>query len=145
MPRYVDSSVLLSLALGDANAHRAYALWTADTERVSSLLLDVECTTVLRRVPEERLGRTASGLAFERLDTALEEVTLKPLDAEVARIVRDTPALAACRSLDAAHLATALYFHAAAEGELELLTFDVRLARAAVAVGLTVCGVSSGA
>ena len=50
MPAYFDSSVLVSLLVGDAQAKSARELWHGETERVSSIVLDVECTTVLRRL-----------------------------------------------------------------------------------------------
>src|SRR6266542_4448139 len=136
MPAYFDSSVLISLLVGDRHASRARELWHDEIERVSSILLDIECTTVLRRLP--RAGRHAEGRkAEERLVLALEEVTLKPLDEDIAAVVRSTSALSSCRTLDAVHLATALYFRAA-EPDLRVCTFDARMAEVAVRVGLAV-------
>lgn len=80
MPAYFDSSVLLSLVLGDAHAARAQELWQAEPERVSSMLTDTECTTVLRRILPAAWTKSARRAAEQRLDIALEELTLKPLD-----------------------------------------------------------------
>jgi predicted nucleic acid-binding protein len=137
MPAYFDSSVLLSLLLGDVHATRAQELWHAELDRVSSVLLDIECLTVLRRATEASSDAAERRAAEERLRLALEEVTLKPLDEDVAAIVRGTAALGACRALDAAHIATALFFRAA-EPELYLCTFDSRMAEVARRVGLVV-------
>src|SRR5512143_1866532 len=120
MPAYFDSSVLVSLLVGDAQAKSARELWHGETERVSSIVLDVECATVLRRLA---LPSRARQQAEERLSVALEEVTIKPLDDDVATVVHATPELSRCRTLDAVHLATALYFRAA-EPELRICTFD---------------------
>jgi predicted nucleic acid-binding protein len=133
MPAYVDSSVVLSLLIGDAHARRAEELWHADLERVSSVLLEVECVTVLRRVAEPEQRRAVE----QRLAAALEEVTLKPLDEDITSIVRDTTRLAGCRALDAAHLATALYFRAV-DPALVVHTFDARMAEVARHLGLDV-------
>ena len=138
MPAYFDSSVLLSLLVGDDSAPRARSLWHEETERVSSALLQIECATVLRRLPRAGVSDADRREAEWRLDAALEEVTIKPLDEEIAAIVRDTPALGGCRALDAAHLATALYFRDAAAPELVVCTFDSRMAEVAARVGLSV-------
>ena len=140
MPAYFDSSVLLSLLVGDAHAHRARDLWHEESERVSSTLLEVECRTVLRRLPQAGVSEAARRGAERRLDAALEEVTIKPLDEQIAVIVRDTFQLGGCRALDAAHLATALYFRDAAEPDLVLCTFDTRMAEIAARVGLRAVG-----
>ena len=140
MPAYFDSSVVLSLVLGDVHANRAHELWHDELERVSSILLDVECTTVLRRVPAAQWTRAGRREAQERLSTALEEVTVKPLDEDVADLIRTIPGLAGCRALDAAHLATALYFGAAADSDLRVCTFDTRMAQVARGLGLEVNG-----
>ena len=139
MAAYFDSSVLLSLLLGDANASHAQALWRSELERVSSTLLDVECTTVLRRAIPARLGPAQRQELESRLSTALEEVTLKPLDEDITSLVRDTPALAVCRTLDTAHVATALFFRGG-DPELPICTFDVRMAKEARELGFTVHG-----
>ena len=138
MPAYFDSSVLLSLLVGDVNAPRARGLWHEETERVSSALLQVECATVLRRLPRPGVSDADRRKAERRLDAAIEEVTIKPLDEEIAAMVRDTPALGGCRALDAAHLATALYFRDAADPKLVVCTFDSRMAEVAARVGLRV-------
>jgi predicted nucleic acid-binding protein len=140
MPAYFDSSVLISLLVGDKQSGRARELWHGEVERVSSILLDIECTTLLRR-----LGQAGSSFdrdeAEERLSLALEEITLKPVDEDVAETVRSTPGLSGCRTLDAVHLATALYFQAA-DPDLLVCTFDVRMAEVAGRVGLAVFGSS---
>ncbi len=138
MPAYFDSSVLLSLLVGDALAGRAQKLWQAETERVSSILLDVECTIVLRRALTAGVTVADQRAAEQRLDLALDEVTLKPVDETIAEIAHDTPALAGCRALDAVHLATALYFRAA-DPELRVCTFDARMSEVARRLGFLVC------
>jgi predicted nucleic acid-binding protein len=138
MPAYFDSSVLVSLLVGDGQAKRAQELWHGEIERVSSILLDIECTTVLRRL---RQTSRQGGIdrAEERLVLALEEIALKPLDEDIAEVVRSTPDLSGCRTLDAVHLATALYFRTA-DPDLRVCTFDARMAEVAGRVGLGVCG-----
>jgi predicted nucleic acid-binding protein len=102
--------------------------------------LQVECRTVLRRLLQAGVSEADRRDVERRLDAALEEVTIKPLDEEVAAIVRDTAELGGCRALDAAHLATALYFRDRGDADLILCTFDVRMAEIAARVGLRAAG-----
>jgi predicted nucleic acid-binding protein len=135
---YFDSSVLISLVVGDAHAARAQSLWQSESERVSSTLIEVECTLVLRRAISGAAGDHRNGpQLIARLTQAIEEVTLKPLDPDIVSVVRDTPALAGCRALDAAHLATALYFRSA-DPDLYVCTFDGRMAEVAKRLGFAV-------
>ncbi len=139
MPAYFDASVLLSLVIGDAHAEQARALWHNELERVSSILVDVECRTALRRVPQASWIEAQRTDALQRLELALDEITIKPLDEDVAALVRSTPDLSGCRTLDAVHVATALFFRAA-DAELRLCTFDQRMAVVAARLGFVVCG-----
>ena len=138
MAAYFDSSVLLSLLLGDANAQWAEDLWDSELDRVSSLLLELECTTVLRRVLTAVREDVQRKETERRLALALEEVTLKPVDEDIAAQVRGSATLAGCRTLDAVHLATALYFRAG-EPDLRVYTFDARMAEIASRLNFTVC------
>ncbi len=138
MPAYFDSSVLLSIVLGDEHATHARRLWHDEIDRVSSLLLHIECATVLRRIPDAQLSGENRRDAEERLGLALEEVTLKPVDDGIAEVVRATSGLSDCRALDAAHLATALYFRDGGDAELRVCTFDARMGDVAARLGLRV-------
>jgi predicted nucleic acid-binding protein len=138
MPGYFDSSVVLSLLLGDQHAAQALELWHAELDRVSSVLLEIECRTVLRRLPAAELPDRQRRIAEQRLALALEEVTLKPVGDDIVAVVRETHSLGGCRTLDAVHLATALYFRAAAEADFRVYTFDLSMAELARRLGFRV-------
>lgn len=140
MAAYFHTSVLLSVLLGDERGAMALERWREETERVSSILLEVECRTVLRRIPSATITDSARTQAARRLETALEEVALKPLDEDILAIVRSTPELGGCRMLDAVHPATALYFRAAADNDFYVETFDARMGEVARQLGLVVRG-----
>lgn len=138
MPTYFDASVVVSLLKRNSGSARAASLWLAEPQRVSSTLLAVECLTAIRRSGET--GWPAARDSEPRLELILGDVTLKQVDEDVLEIVRRTPALARCRSLDVVHLATALHFADRTDEPFALATFDVRMAEVAAAVGLTVTG-----
>jgi predicted nucleic acid-binding protein len=136
MPTYFDASVVVSLVKRNPGSVRAAELWIAEMNRVSSTLLAVECMTAVRRGGAE--GWPSAGEVEPRLDLILGEVTFKQLDADIVEIVKRTPALARCRSLDVVHLATALHFAERSDEPLALATFDARMAEVAASVGLRV-------
>lgn len=135
MVAYFDSSILLSILLGDDHAAQGHELWTQESDRVSSILLEAECHTVLRGTATRKRSANERRVVLEQLATALDEVTLKPVDEDIVSLIRATPKLAECRTLDAVHVATALYFRAAADQALPLRTFDQRMAKVAARVG----------
>jgi predicted nucleic acid-binding protein len=141
MAAYFDASVVLSLLVVDEHAGRAGALWSRHLDRVTSTLTLIEALTVARRALQREPAR-AKKAAEDRLEALMEEVALKPLDAEIAERLRAAPELADCRSLDAAHLATALYFKVA-DPDLVVCTFDGWMAELATRVGLVCEGVEA--
>lgn len=129
MAFYLDTSAFMKLAVvedrsrqmrkwADAEEARSGALWSSD-------LLRTEALRAARRVSEEALEATR-----DRLDrTALMTITSDTFQ----RAGELDPAV--LRSLDALHLASALGLGDDLEG---VVTYDVRMAEAAKALGLTV-------
>ena len=67
-----------------------------------------------------------------------DELNFKPLDSSIEEIIRGTPALADCKTLDAIHAATALYFRRFVEGPFEIVTIDKRMTQLAGKLGFQV-------
>jgi predicted nucleic acid-binding protein len=136
---YLDSSTILRIILGQANALKE---WRSITRGVVSALVEVECLRTLDRL------RLSEGLddaeiasrreAVFRLVEAMEVVELtRPVLARAAH-----PLPTALGTLDAIHLATALLWKDRTEADLVMATHDEALATAARASGLRVLGVS---
>lgn len=127
LPIYVDSSALLKLVLPEPERpalEQALSRWP---DRVSSVLLAVECRRVVLRA-------NAPPAVRARLEEELASVTLIRLDETIQKLAgrigpRDL------RSLDAIHLATALSIGDVPEA---FVTYDDRLAAAARPLGLNV-------
>ena len=139
MIAYLDSSTILRIILGQANALKE---WRSITRGVVSALVEVECLRTLDRL------RLSEGLddaeiasrreAVFRLVEAMEVVELtRPVLARAAH-----PLPTALGTLDAIHLATALLWKDRTEADLVMATHDEALATAARASGLRVLGVS---
>ena len=124
---YFDSSVLLSILLGEERQEEAYGYWQ-NTIRVSSILLRIETILVLRRVYEANKNNFENDWLIKKtkiMDEYLNEVNFMILDYTIERGIYLRKELARCRSLDAIHMATALYFKELNHNEdTYLYTFD---------------------
>lgn len=126
MAHYIDTSALAKLVVAEPET-AALMAWFAERERnpVSCDLTRTELLRLVRRAAPDRVAR-----AREVLDSVtLIEVTTAMFEA-AGRL--DTTIL---RTLDAVHLAAALVLGDELDG---LVTYDDRLAQAAVANGITV-------
>jgi predicted nucleic acid-binding protein len=116
-------------------------LWQSAEERLSSSLLRIECVIAIRRASLLQGGTADDAWVQERLgllSDVLDELNFKPVDSSIEMIIRDTPALAGCRTLDAIHVATAMHFRPYAEGPLEIVSLDSRMRRVAGKLGFQV-------
>lgn len=108
---YVDTSAYLCVLLGEAGAE-ALARELAGAQLLSSALLVLEAHRTLVRL--SRGGLLAPPdlqSAIDRLEADLELFALRDLTLDLCRD-RTMPVVSTPRSLDLAHLRTALWFHA---------------------------------
>jgi predicted nucleic acid-binding protein len=138
---YFDSSVLMAVLLGESRAEEAATLWINREDKVSSILVEVECLNALRRYAS-RLGKTVSAKWLEEkisfLGESLTDLTSKHMDGEILSVVKAEAGLSDCRTLDAIHVATALYFKSKSGEDLDLVSFDDRMRETAKKLGLNV-------
>jgi predicted nucleic acid-binding protein len=121
---YLDASVVLADLFAEERIPPE-ALWRG--ELVSSRLLEYEVWT---RVYARAAGRT-HGPRLTALLAAVDFIELSPL--VLSRALRPFPIN--MRTLDALHLATIDFLHQL--GDIELATYDARLARAAGAMEIS--------
>jgi uncharacterized protein len=134
---YLDSSMILRIILGQANALKE---WRSITQGVVSALAEVECLRTLDRLRlAEDLADAEIALRREavfRLMEAMEVVELtRPVLARASH-----PLPTALGTLDAIHLATALLWKDQSGVDLVMATHDEALGTAARASGLRVLG-----
>jgi predicted nucleic acid-binding protein len=138
---YFDSSAVLEVLLGDTRSDRIIDCWADDGDRVSSILLEAECVTVLRRIEQEGRALRSSANTRKRLE-ALERylagVTIREVDSDVLAVLKQLPVLSSCRSLDAVHLATAMLFQQHLDEPLKLCALDERMRAAGAKLRLAV-------
>jgi predicted nucleic acid-binding protein len=135
---YLDSSVVLRVALGEPNRLKA---WSRITTAISSELVRVECLRVLDRM---RIGGAMDDRELARRRATMLEL-LDGFDmVRVNRAVLDRasePFPTLVRTLDALHIASALLVRSRYPS-LRFATHDDELAIAALAEGLPVIGTS---
>ena len=123
---YVDSSALLKLVVSEGETAALEADLATRDGLVTSSIAVVECHRAARRAGDRRI--------LQRTELVLESVYLLDLTAVVLERA-STLRPVAIRSLDAIHLASALSVD---ERDMEVITYDDRMADAARANGLRV-------
>jgi predicted nucleic acid-binding protein len=126
MAYYLDTSAFLKLVVAEKHS-KALRTWADrhDQGLISSDLLRIESLRVARRLGPEFLLATRE---------MLRAVNLVALTADICEFAAELdPAI--MRSLDAAHLATALQLGSDLDG---VVTYDERMAEAALHLGIRV-------
>ncbi len=133
MSLYVDSSALLKRYVDEPDSEAADTLLRSDPSLLTARHTVVEVRRNLARLLTER-DATAARSAF--MDD-LAALSLIELDANTCEMGAAIAEVTGVRALDALHLAAAQRAGGAA---VPFLTFDVRQAQAARALGFTVVG-----
>jgi hypothetical protein len=133
---YLDTSAYLCILLAETGSDRL-SRETAGAELLSSVVLVLEAKRNLVRLAREKaLSPAQYTAAIDRLDQDARRLTLRDLTLDLC----ESPALPAVvtpRSLDLAHLQTALWFHAVERID-RFVTLDTAQEEAAREVGLPV-------
>ena len=134
---YVDTSAYLCMLLGEEGAEKLSAE-TAGAELLSSVLLVLETRRNLVRLARDgALSAEQYKSCLQRVDEDQQLLVLRDLTLDLCSS-NLLPAVATPRSLDLAHLRTALWFHAQAR-IARFMTMDETQEAAARELGLP-CG-----
>ena len=133
---YLDTSAYLCLLLGEEGADRISEA-TDGAELLSSVLLVLESKrTLVRLARDGALTPDQYKICIDRLEADRDRFVLRDLTLDLCAS-NLVPAIATPRSLDLAHLRTALWFHAAEPVE-RFMTMDRNQRQAAQEMGLPV-------
>lgn len=133
MSLYVDSSALLKRYVDEPDSQAADALLRSDRSLLSARHTVVEVRRNLARLLTDRDASEARSAFMNDL----EALSLIELDADTCEMGAAIAEVTGVRTLDALHLAAA---QRAGGVALPFLTFDLRQAQAARALGFTVVG-----
>lgn len=133
---YFDTSAVMAMLQKEPGYKKVMTLWEECERPCSSILLKVEATASIRR--NLLVGDSETKALLEvrnrELCKMLDSVALFPVDNEIARIVEKEDDLSRCRSLDALHIATALFIQREMGEAVVMCTLDVRMREAAEAL-----------
>ena len=133
---YVDTSAYLCILLGEEGSERL-SRETEAAELVSSVLLVLEAKRNLIRLAREgTLRANRYKTTINRLEQDVPRFVLRDLTLELCQSIT-LPAVTTPRTLDLAHLRTALWFHAAQKID-RFVTMDTTQEQAAKELGLPV-------
>ncbi len=141
MIAYIDTSVLLRIALGQADA---LPEWRQIDRGITSVLAGVEgLRTIDRLRVRARLGDAEVARRRSIILQLLDSLELVELDSLVLERAAQ-PQPTELGTLDAIHLATALLWRETRDAKLVMATHDLALSTAAEAHGFKVVGLQSG-
>ena len=133
---YIDTSAYLCILLGEEGSERL-SKETEAAELVSSVLLVLEAKRNLIRLAREgTLRANRYKTTINRLEQDVPRFVLRDLTLELCQSIT-VPAVTTPRTLDLAHLRTALWFHAAQKID-RFVTMDTTQEQAAKELGLPV-------
>jgi hypothetical protein len=133
---YVDTSAYLCVLLGESG-HTVLQREMRGAQLLSSVALVLEADRNLVRLSREGLLSPADfQLCISTMERHLEQFMLRDLTFDLCRS-RIMPVVSTPRSLDLAHLRTALWFHEA-ERLTRFVTLDEAQRQAALELGLPV-------
>ena len=133
---YLDTSAYLCILLGEDGWERL-SEDTVGAELLSSVLLVLEAKrNLVRLAREQALAPDLYKTCLDRVEGDAQLLVLRDLTLDLCTS-NILPAIATPRSLDLAHLRTALWFHAA-EPIARFVTMDVSQRQAARELGLPV-------
>ncbi|TGM57259.1 PIN domain-containing protein [Leptospira vanthielii] len=140
MVYYIETSIILSIILGDPFNDKAVNIWNSPSEKVSSILTLIEATIVLRRFFKNNKKNLSSQWLSKHeklLKELLSECSLMKIDENIQSVIELKKEIADCRSLDGIHVATAIYLKdVLRSSNFAFYSFDKRVNEVAGKFGL---------
>ncbi len=133
MSVYVDSSAFLKLYFEEPDSHLAEDLLAANAEWITGRHTSVE----VRRHLARQLHGSELAAARQQFDRDWRSAAIVELTPDVCEVAADIAEVTGARTSDALHLGAA---RAVGGGILPIVTFDLRQAQSARALGWTVLG-----
>lgn len=140
MVHYIETSLVLSLILGDEFEDRARDIWNMPSNKVSSILTQIESTIVVRRIHSRNKKNLRSNWLSNKeseLKEILNQISLLKVDESIQSIIDLKKGFSDCRSLDGIHVASALYLkNEFSTKDFRFYSFDKKILEVAKNLGL---------
>jgi hypothetical protein len=140
MIHYIETSLVLSLILGDEFEDRARDIWNMPSNKVSSILTQIESTIVVRRIHSRNKKNLRSNWLSNKeseLKEILNQISLLKVDESIQSIIDLKKGISDCRSLDGIHVASALYLKSEfTTKKFQFYSFDKKILEVAKSLGL---------
>jgi predicted nucleic acid-binding protein len=140
MIQYFETSIILSLILEDEFHAKASKIWNQKNDVFCSILTAVEARIVLRRFYKSNKSKLTSNWLSKnekKLNEILSECSLVKIDESILSIVEIKKEISDCRSLDAIHIATAIFLKDKFnDSSFQFYSFDNRVKEVAKKLGL---------
>lgn len=133
MTTYADTSALLKRYVDETDSDAAVGLLAADPQLVTGRHALIEVRRNLARL----LGPAAATSARSQFSRDLNSISIIELDVDTCELAATVSEQTGVRTLDAMHLGAALRLGTS----ITFLTYDIRQASAARALGFNVAGV----
>ncbi|TGN18851.1 PIN domain-containing protein [Leptospira idonii] len=127
MALYIDSSFLLSIIYSENHFEKYLEIFNSQEKKFSSILLEIETMRSLNLIytlKKKELGKAWLNEAETLLNDFLSQINLKNVDFDIQLEIKKHKNILELKSLDATHLATAIYIRKMISDDLIICTLD---------------------
>ena len=144
MYSYFDSSLLCAILFDESLFEEAWDIWNSSKARVSSILLKIETNVSLQRHYKTNAHSLDDNWLTKKekiLNSLLDDVFYKAIDESFGNVIAKDKTIIGCKSLDAIHIATALFFEKySRDQKLAICSFDNNILAVAKQLGFETFG-----
>ncbi|WP_061247040.1 PIN domain-containing protein [Leptospira noguchii] len=130
MALYIDSSFLLNIIYSENHFEKYLDIFNSDQNKFSSILLEFETirsVNVFYNVKKKELGRTWLNESALILNDFISQINLKNVDSDIQLEIKKHKNVLELKTLNATHLATAIYIRKMISENLTICTLDDKL------------------
>lgn len=136
---YIDSSLLLNIIYSENNSEKYISILNKSDEKFSSILLEIETRQSIYFIHSQHKNKLPENWLHDAeifLKNLISQINLKNVDVDIINEINKNIQILDLKSLDAAHLATALHIRSLISENLIFCSLDDRLRNIAKKQGL---------
>jgi predicted nucleic acid-binding protein len=124
---YIDSSFILNIIYSEMNYEEYIEIFNLHKTKFSSILLDIETNRSINHfynLKKKELGKPWLTETEKILNELLSQISLKNVDFDIQLEIKKNKSVLELKSLDATHMATAIYLKKMISEDLIICTLD---------------------